>query len=221
MEKKTIIRVGLENNMDGRSVAWALDYMGCYAHGINGRDALLKIPSALLEYRDWISKHNQDSWLQDLKDFDVRLEETFTCYFVDENFRLAKDGYEVDAWFLDDWRPLTRLETQRGLKVMVWSREELLKILEPVSPEVMDRTYQKERWSIRGIIGHIASAEHWYMDRLDKAGVTRRELPEGEIDRLAAVRERLIQILPELEGVEHVVGKEGDHIKHIQKLLDT
>lgn len=234
-EKKTI-RVGVENNMDGRSVAWALDYMGCFANGIDGKDALKKIPEAMKTFRDWTMQHSIDSWLRDLKDFDVQQEEVFECFFVDKDYHLAKDGYEVDAWFLDDWRPPAQLEIQHGMQVLAWSREDLLKLVSPLSPQILDRTYPKERWSIRGVLGHIGGAEHWYMQRLDRAGVAGWNLPKDEFEKLSVVRERLNQILPTLEGVDQVAGKEGefwsprkmlrrsiwhelDHIEHIGKLM--
>jgi len=236
MGAKTVIRVGLENNMDGRSVAWALDYMGCFANGKDGNDALNKIPKALQSFRDWTFFHSPDSWLRELKDFEVQQEETFECYFIDENYKQAKDGYEVDAWFLDDWRPLTKMDIEHGLQFLAWGREDLLKLIISLTPEILDRTYPKERWSIRGVLGHIGSAEHWYMHRLDRAEVNGWDLPKDEFEKLRLVRARLNQILPTLGGVEQVLGKEGelwsprkmlrrsiwhelDHIEHIKKLI--
>ncbi len=236
MAEKTIIRVGLENNMDGRSVAWALDYMGCFANGKDGIDALNRVSEALMTFRDRTLQYSPDSWLRDLGDFEVKQEEVFECYFLDENFKLAKDGYEVDAWFLDDWRPLTKVDIEHGMQILAWARVDLLKLVSPLPPEFLERTYPKERWSIRGVLGHIGNAEHWYMDRLDRAGVAGKDLPKDEFEKLTVVRKRLNQILPTLEGVEQVVGKEGElwsprkmlrrsiwhemyHIEHIKKLL--
>jgi hypothetical protein len=236
MAKKAIIRVGVENNMDGHSLAWALDYMGCFANGTDGKEALLKIPLAMRDFRNWMLKHDNDSWLRDLKGVEVQQEEAFECYFIDKDYHPAKDGYEVDAWFQDDWRPLTKLVIERGLKILAWSREDLLKLVSPLSPEILDRTHPKERWSIRGILGHIGGAEHWYMQRLDRAGMNGWDLPKDEFMKLKVVRGKLNEILPALEGVEQVLGREGefwsprkmlrraiwhelDHIKHIQKLI--
>ena len=44
------IRIDMENNFDGRSLAWALDYTGCFAYGADQAEALIRLPRALLTY---------------------------------------------------------------------------------------------------------------------------------------------------------------------------
>ena len=44
------ILVGLENNVEGRSLAWALEHPGCYAYGANQDAALTAVPRAVIEY---------------------------------------------------------------------------------------------------------------------------------------------------------------------------
>jgi len=73
----TLIQIGLENENDGRSIAWALDHPGCFAYGQDGSEALLNVPRAVVKYQEWIARHARDSWLKDLRDFDVRLVETW------------------------------------------------------------------------------------------------------------------------------------------------
>lgn len=38
------IRVGLENGIEGRSLAWVFDNPGCFAYGKNGTEAILRVP---------------------------------------------------------------------------------------------------------------------------------------------------------------------------------
>jgi hypothetical protein len=165
----------------------------------------------------------------------MHVAETWDCYTIGEDFELNNDGYEVSAWFRDDWKPLTADDIARGMLVLAWSRVELLETVKDLSEEVLERRYSGERWNIKGILSHIAGADWWYLDRLGLA-FPRQELPLDEFERLEKVRNHLIQALPGLAGMKQVVGVDGefwsprkllrrsawherDHTWHIQKLL--
>ena len=168
-----IIRVGLENGIEGRSLAWALDFPGSFAYGLDASTALLMFPQAMLSYKSWISRHTSSPWFR-LGDFDVRLVDTWQVYYIDEKtYELvdeSRDSYEVNAWFRDDWRPLNAEEIEHGLAILSWSRADLLTTVNGLSLQDLDATFPNERWSVRGILGHVAHAEWWYLERL---GLTR------------------------------------------------
>jgi hypothetical protein len=229
-----LIRTGVENNMDGRSLAWAWEHPGCFADGADGEAALAALPAAWRAYTAWISTHTAQSWLPD-EPAEIRTEDTWDGYTINEQFERAEDGYDVDAWFLSDWKPLTAVEIERGLHILTWSRADLLAIVNPLSPEKLEQTYPGERWSIAGILKHIAGAEWWYLDRL-RLAFPRAEVPDDPFQRLERVRTYFNQVLPTLEGLKQVVGINGefwsprkllrraawhelDHISHIGKLL--
>ena len=161
-----IIRVGLENGIEGRSLAWALDYPGCFAYGDDGSAALLKIPQALLWHADWMQQHTPTPWAS-FGDFDIRMVETWQVYAINDGYEVAQEGYEVNAWFRDDWRPLNPIEIDHGRQLLAWSRADLLASVSSLSSETLDARYPEERWSLRGILGHVANAEWWYLDRLE------------------------------------------------------
>lgn len=230
------IKVGVENNYEGRALAWALDYPGCFAYGADGSEAILRVPEALLRYKEWVDSHLSDSWMKDLADFDVHLEESFTVFAINENYELASDGYEVNAWFRHDWKLLTADDIHRGALILQWSRADLLDLVASLTPAHLEYEFEGERWSIAGVLGHIANAEHWYLDRLGLAQGARRDLPKDPFERLHVVRLRMNQVLPELEGMQKVLGVDGefwsprkvlrraaeheiDHIDHIFKLI--
>ncbi len=229
--------VGLENGAEGRSQAWVLGHPGCFAYGVNGSVALDAVPQAIQEYYRWIGAHTSESWLDeaDVEHCEVRLEETWECYSINSDFELTQDGYEVNAWFRHDWKPLSIEDIQRGILLLTWGRDELLKIVGDLNAESLERTYPKERWSISGILKHIAGAEWWYLDRLGLA-FPRQEVPEDPFQRLEKVRSYLLETLPRLSGSTQVIGVTGefwsprkllrravwheyDHIAHIRKLL--
>jgi hypothetical protein len=232
-----MFKIGLENNTEGRSQAWVLGHPGCFAYGVNGDEALIAVPKAIQAYGKWISSHTPDSWLSeaDLAQREYRLEETWECYSINEDYEVVQDGYEVNAWFRHDWLPLKGIDIQHGLLLLSWGRQELLKTVSDLSEEILNRTYPQERWSIAGILKHIAGAEWWYLDRLGLA-FAREDVPDDPFDRLEKVRSYLVEILPGLAGSTRVVGISGefwnprkllrravwheyDHIDHIRKLL--
>ena len=50
----TLIRIGLENDHDGCSIAWVLDHPGCFAYGQDGSEALLNVPQEVWHELDHI-----------------------------------------------------------------------------------------------------------------------------------------------------------------------
>lgn len=226
--------IGLENNFEGRSMAWVLGHPGCFAYGKDGVEALTAVPEAIQAYTSWIGSHTQHNWLP-VEEPSVHVAETFECYTIGEDFELNIEGYEVNAWFRDDWKPLTAEDVARGLLILAWSRVELLETVKDLSEEVLERRYPNERWNIAGILKHTGGAEWWYMDRLGLA-FPRQEVPSDPFERLEKVRAHMIQTLPGLVGSRQVVGIDGefwsprkllrraayherDHIEHLRKLL--
>ncbi len=230
------IKIGMENGIEGRSLAWVLDYPSCFVYGSDGSEAIIRVPEALLRYKNWVDSHPPDSWMQDLVDFDIHLEETFEVFNINEDSDLVEKGYEVNAWFRHDWKPLTVEDIRRGTYILQWSREDLLELVAGLTLDQMTREFEGERLSIAGVLRHIAGAEYWYLDRLGFAGIPRRDLPEDVFERLLTVRQRLNTVLPELESMQKVVGvnaefwsarkvlrraawHEIDHIQHIFNLI--
>lgn len=231
-----IFHVGIENNVEGRSLAWVLDHPGCFVYGSDASTALAATRNAILKYASWISEHYSGPTLVDVSDIEIRVAETWDVYTIDENFDIVDGvGYEVNAWFQHDWKPLTNDDIERGLKLLSWTRQDLLETVRGLSHEVLHKGYPGERWSIGGILKHIGGAEWWYMDRLG-ISIPKGELPSEPFERLDVVRSHFTNILPTLAGSRQVVGIDGefwsprkilrravwherDHTIHIQKLI--
>ncbi|MFU8826932.1 MAG: DinB family protein [Brevefilum sp.] len=230
------IRIGLEHNIEKRTLAWALDYPGCFAYGGDEPEALIQIPHALLHYDRWIKDHTQEPWV-DFKDMDIRVVERFETFFIKDDYTLSPkgEGYEINAWFVDDWRPLTPVEIKRGLTIFKWQRDELLAGLSTLDPELLERQFTGQRWNIIGIAKHIANAELWYLQRLSLANTTRQDLAPDYLDRLAQMSGVIEREFPKFADQVNVQGIDGefwsyrkilrrilwhqrDHIDHIKQL---
>ena len=232
-----IFRIGIENNNDDRTIAWAVDHPGCFAYGQDSEEAKGNFPQAAREYRIWIARH-EEPWLEE--EVEMVVEETFDDYFIDAAFERgprAKDTWMVEAFFLHDWKPLVPHEIERALKLLAWSREDLMALVQSLDAEKLAQTYPHERWAIDGILKHIGIAEWWYQERIGSPyPENEADVPSDPFERLQVVRDHFSSLLPRLDGVHRVVGLEGeiwsprkvlrralwherDHTEHIRKLL--
>ena len=106
-------------------------------------------------------QHGQGSRLIPL-DQDLYIDGAWEVYQIDENYAMAREGYEVNAWFQDDWKPLSAVEIAIGIELLSMSWIDLLSIVKGTSEETMNLKLPGERWSIGGILKHVASADWWY-----------------------------------------------------------
>ena len=232
------IRIGLENNTEeARYLAYALDFPGVFSYGADETEALIRLPRALLEFDKWIRDHTNEAWFS-MTDLDLRVVERFTTYNINEDYRIipAGQGYQVNVWFQDDWRPLSKDEIIHALQVFHWQRDELLAGLSTLSDDirVMDRPGQ--RWNINGIAKHIANAELWYLSRLELTSLTQEDLadtPEDRLDQVGALVEEFFPVFNDLVNVKGIDGEfwsyrkivrrtlwhQRDHIEHIRQLV--
>ena len=232
-----LFHVGIENNNEGsRSIAWALEHPGCYAYGKDADAALSAFPATLRAYSNWISQHEL-SWMH-IQNIDVNVSGVWNSYAVNDKFDRVESGENsnaVEAWFQYDWKPLTDEDIERAIKLLTWSRIDLIKAITGLSSERLDKIHTGERWSINGILRHLGGAEWWYMERLGRA-FPQAELPKTPMERLEKTRAAFLELLPQLKGVKQVVGLEGefwsprkvlrrtlwherDHTEHIRKLI--
>jgi hypothetical protein len=132
------IRIGIENNIEGRTLAWALDFPGCFAYGLDETEALLLLPHSLLLYEKWIKDHTQDPWIN-FKDMEMHVTDRFETFRMGKDFQPCPEGsgIEINAWFKDDWRPLGQNDLDQALKIFHWQRDELLAGLTTLSPETL------------------------------------------------------------------------------------
>jgi hypothetical protein len=230
-----IFRVGMEENNEGyRTIAWALEHPGCYAYGKDSDSAIAELPSSIWAYSDWIARF-EPSWVE-TEDIDINIEDTWMDYDIDENFDLIEKGsYTVEPFFQYDWKPLSTEELERARKMLSWSRNDLLTVLNGLTTEQWGIKKEGERWDIAGIVKHIGGAEWWYMERLGLA-FPRDDVPKEPLERLRMVRDRMNEVLAGFTGSKQVVGLDGefwsprkvlrralwherDHTMHIRKLL--
>ena len=110
--------------------------------------------------------------------------------------RTGESDYYINALFQHDLVPLSPPELALVKAQLEVNRNELLALLDSLPPDLWDLFIPNEvRQSIRGILRHVATAEWWYLDRLDLAP-SRDRIPEDTIAGLRFVRECFVSTLP-------------------------
>jgi hypothetical protein len=233
-----IFQVGIENNNEGRSIAWALEHPGCFAYGMKADAAVTNLEGTLNKYAGWILRHEPNTWLSFAEqDIEIVINGSWDVYFINDDLDkiTETDGYSVESFFPYDWKPLSKIEIKHALNMLSWSRIDLLKSVDGLSEAKLNQSHSGERWSINGILGHVGGAEWWYLDRLGLA-FPRTDVPEKPLARLEMVRKHFDAALIKLAGVKQVVGLDGelwsprkvlrralwherDHTDHIRKLI--
>jgi ribosomal protein S18 acetylase RimI-like enzyme len=183
-----------------------VDWPGAFCWGAERESALARIPSAVHGFVDWLAAHGEAATRPESAVWEVV--EEVAAYRLD-------GGYEVNAIFAADSRPVTADELDRQIDRLGYARRDLLDLrarLEEfersggrLPPE--DRAAEALASGASAgreadeVIRHLAAAEIWFASRLE--GTARYEGPprDGELDTyLEASRDFLLGWLRELHA---------------------
>ncbi len=226
----TLIQIGLERNVEGRTLAWALDYPGVFTYGADDAEAILRMPREMLRFESWLNLHTDQPWVH-LEGLDMHIDETFDSFqiLVDERI------HGIHAFFRSDQMPLSRIEVEQASLIFNWQREELLAGVETLPSDVLKQQFDGQRWTIEGILEHIARVEQWYFSRLGFE-ITLPADSSEPLRLLEASAAATNQFLPKLVGhdsvleyrhekwsarklVRRLLWHQRDHIDHIRDLI--
>jgi predicted RNase H-like HicB family nuclease/uncharacterized damage-inducible protein DinB len=185
--------------MEGRWIAHAAGWPGCFASAETREAALADAPQAVADYLAWLRSHGE------------RAPDERITVDVDEVHRAWNIGpeYEVSAFFAEDRPPLAEADIAKAQRLLAWTRGDLLNAVQGLTAEQRARPVPGQRWPLDGILNHVGGAEWWYLDRLGLA-FPREDVPDDPPARLEKVRAHLLSVLPQLVGDERVVEKRGE-----------
>jgi len=223
-------RVAVEDIEPNHYVAWLLDLPGCFSSAPTKEGAVADVPGRIANYYAWLINH--DSSLPVVNGpFEVEVVEVFQAFTSDED-----PDYLVNAFFEDDGRLLRYWDVEVALRLLRWSRQDLLKLVQPLPRERLYQAISGEvHDSIAGVLEHIAGAENWYLDQLD-VGLDLSTLPDDPIEKLEAMRahtqaqliilvdvDRITENCGEIWSARKVLRRtlwhERDHTQHIAQLI--
>jgi len=210
--------------MDGRWIAHVPDLPGCFSTHRDRDVAIKGVPASIESYTLWCQRHG------------LRISGLAGPMMVSEVIRAwtYEDEYEVNAFFASDRPPVISEELDEFRRLLEMTGQDLLAAIDGLAQEHLTKEFTGERWSILGILRHVANANLWYLDRLGLA-LPQAQLPEEVLPRLQAVRAHLMASLPALSSRTGVVALSGemwsarkvlrrtlwherDHTDHILKL---
>jgi len=169
------IRVWLEPGYDyGRYGAWMLDWPGCFVWD-ESRDAVLgRVPESVRRHTEWLAAFGEPVVVPAGSGLEV----------VEEVSSLVKDGYERNAIFMADRRPVAVDELAAMFRQLGFARADMARHLDSAlgraatrpggsprdarDPDALARGAAPAR-ETDGVLRHIAGAEIWLASRLDRA----------------------------------------------------
>jgi len=220
-------RLGVEDIEPGHWVAWALELPGCFSPGSTRTEAIANAGASIAAYEHWLAMHEGRDPV-DNPYMDIHVAE------ICQSIQTAPD-YTANAFFEDDRRALSKEDIQRVLKLLEFTRADLMAAVDKISKERRAAPIPGEAdESIDGILNHVGASEWWYLDRLELA-FPRAELPDDPVERLKKTRGCLRAKLPDMAGVGLITTRQGetwsarkvarralwhekDHTQHIVKL---
>jgi predicted N-acetyltransferase YhbS len=198
------VRVWLERDYDGgRWGAWLLDLPGAFSSAASRALALSQAPSNVGWHRDWLARHGEQWELPGV----ASVEE------VEEAAATVVDGYERNATFVADNRPVTAAELDAAIRHLGHARLDLgvviaaVRIHEaqsgplPTASEAGERTAEE-------VLRHVAGAEAWLGSRLDPAARFDGPAQDGDPDAyLEATRAWAIDNLRRLQASDPAAAR--------------
>jgi hypothetical protein len=197
-------RTAVEDIEPNHYVCWMLDLPGCYSSARSREEAMALAPSRIIAYDRWIHQHSPGSPMMDGL-FETSCVEEFEAYASEED-----PEYLVNALFQDDRRPLAYWDVEIGLRLLEWSRRDLLDVIKGLTAEDLSRSINGEvRGSMMGILVHVCGAENWYVGQFG-LDVDWSTLPDDIEGRLGAIRANTHAQLTNLIGEDRTTEHCGE-----------
>ncbi|MDQ6795216.1 MAG: GNAT family N-acetyltransferase [Chloroflexota bacterium] len=166
----TPLRLWLEPDYDyGRVGGWLLDLPGAFLWASSHDRVVSQAPAAAGWYRDWLERHGEDVAM------------VFGPTEVVESVPASREvGYERNATFADDARPVAADELELAIRRLGFAREDLLELLDRIAAitgsagAIPAGTFREEgsaapvsaERTVDAVAAHLAGAEIWLGSRL-------------------------------------------------------
>jgi uncharacterized damage-inducible protein DinB len=154
MTYKTSLIIG----PDGSTQSHIHDLMGCFALASTKERATMKLKSAIPEYFQWLHFHGQEVVIPTRPRFAI----------VQELYIKGSPGEAggPDPLLHCDRVAASRREITRCLRLLDYTREDLLHLVSGLEKKALGWKPQKEPRSVRNALRHIAQVDIWYLSRI-------------------------------------------------------
>ncbi len=163
--------------------AWVPALPGCFCEARGEKEAVARLPAVVGEHLAWLRRHGEEV------PTDGRCE-------VEVVERVEAPPGRSEPCFDADRVPASEEDIELAIRRMGDARVDLLALVSSLPNSVTNWQPASEKWNIRGILAHIASAEAYYRTGLLEEQPERE--PAEERFELALQRERAIAHLRSL-----------------------
>ena len=155
MAYKTSLIIG----PDGSTQSHIHSLMGCFALASTKERATVKLRSAIPEYFRWLRSHREDVAIP-----------TNPKLVVIQELRMRGspgDAGGPDPLLRCDKVPASHQDVTRCLRLLGYTREDLLQLLSSHSKGALDWKPKGEPRSVRNALRHVAQVDIWYLSRIE------------------------------------------------------
>lgn len=152
------VRVCLEVGPEAAG-AFVPNCPGCWVFGRDQESALKKVKAAVSEWYAWLKAHGEA--VQTPRAVDIEPAE-----ILQVDYNPAEAG-KPEPLFWSEVRPVSTGEIERTLRLMKYSRSDLLEICLELDRRVLGWKPEGEPRTISNCLKHIAIVEWWYTTRLN------------------------------------------------------
>lgn len=139
-------------------MAHVAELPGCITRQPTREQALACLPAAIREHLAWLRSHGEPLSSSG---------EPMTWEILGESAGYGPfDPGDAAALFPFDRRPVDPTALERFLRLMGYTRADLMALIQDLSDEVLDWQAGVEVWPIRRVLRHIGNAEQWYVSRI-------------------------------------------------------
>lgn len=181
------IIVCLEAGVGGAG-AFVPECPGCWVFGRNPERALKKVKLAIAEWFLWLKRHGEPA--PEVDDFELDVAEVLRVTYN------PVEAGKPEPLFWSEVLPVEEGDITRTIRLMEYSRSDLLHLVSDLSDEILDWQPSNEPRTIRNCLRHIGIVEWWYITRLDID--LPEEFPEGVFELLSYTRKMVINSLQKL-----------------------
>lgn len=163
--------------------AWVPALSGCFCEAPSEDEALARLPVVIADYVAWLHRHEKE----------IPVDDRVEVAIVE---RVETPPGRSEPCLAADCAPASEEDIETVIRRMEYARDDLVALVAPLPDAVLDWPPGPERWSIRGILAHIASAEAYYRTSLLDEQPPRE--PPEERSKLTLQRERAVAHLRSL-----------------------
>ncbi len=201
------------------SNSWVLsvfDLIGCFSSGRSEEEAVAKSERRVRDYFEWLGKKDGNP---------AAFEESIQVTIAERFRRVPRPGDPsrfLLAFYEDDARPLRAWDLDIALRLLEWSRQDLLRLVGSILPDSLTRQENDPNWNtLDGLMGHLWETENTILGAMGSA-LELTAMPSDGVGRLQAVRARLQMMLPqwaESEIEREVMGEKWSPRKVLRRAL--